>query len=387
MNITVDTIKEALSHVNDPDLGKDLVSLGMIANIKIDKHKVGFDLVLTTPACPMKQKMKQDCLDAIAKYISKDVEVEVNLTAKVRQSDTKEHESLKNVKNIILVGSGKGGVGKSTVSANLALALAKSGSKVALVDADIYGPSIPLLFNLLNVEPQGVQEGEKTWLKPVEQYGIKIMSIGFFVDPKKALLWRGPMASNALKQMFTDTQWGEIDYMVVDLPPGTGDVQITLSQMIPEATAILVSTPQKMAIADVRRAASMFREVKTPILGVVENMAYFTPVELPNNKYYIFGKGGCEALATECGFPVLAQIPIVESVCEQADKGIPVMVLEGAAGSAAEGVSSGAAEGVSSSVLGGSKVAGSKVAAHEIVKESFERLAGVVACEISKRNS
>lgn len=325
MSITEEQVRAALTHVQDPDLGRDLVSLGMIDKLQVDGNKIRFDIVLTTPACPMKERMRRDCLAAIARYVSPEAEVEIGFSARMRAPETREHEALKDVKHIIAVGSGKGGVGKSTVSANLALALAKTGAKVALVDADIYGPSMPTMFGLTHTAPKGVEAEGKTYLVPMEQYGLKIMSIGFFVDPAKAVLWRGPMASNALRQMFTETLWGEIDYMVVDLPPGTGDIQITLSQMIPVTAALLVSTPQEVAVADVRKAADMFREVKTPILGVVENMAYFTPAELPDNKYYIFGKGGCERLAQEFGFPLLAQIPLVASVCEQADLGKPVM--------------------------------------------------------------
>ncbi|MDE5703664.1 MAG: Mrp/NBP35 family ATP-binding protein [Bacteroidales bacterium] len=325
MNITVEQVRAALTHVLDPDLGRDLVSLQMIDKLEVDGDKIRFEIVLTTPACPMKERMRRDCLAAIAQYVSPEAEVEIGFSARKQPPVTREHEALREVKHIIAVGSGKGGVGKSTVSANLALALAATGAKVALVDADIYGPSVPMMFDLLHTAPKGVEADGKTYLVPVEQYGLKIMSIGFFVDPAKAILWRGPMASNALKQMFTETLWGEVDYMVVDMPPGTGDIQITLSQMIPVSATLLVSTPQDVAVADVRKAADMSREVKTPILGIVENMAYFTPAELPDNKYYIFGKGGCERLAAEFGVPVLAQIPLVASVCEQADHGRPVM--------------------------------------------------------------
>ncbi|MDE7150027.1 MAG: Mrp/NBP35 family ATP-binding protein [Bacteroidales bacterium] len=253
MNITVEQVRAALTHVLDPDLGRDLVSLQMIDKLEVDGNKIRFEIVLTTPACPMKERMRRDCLAAIAQHVSPDAEVEIGFSARMRAPETREHEALKDVKHIIAVGSGKGGVGKSTVSANLALALAKTGAKVALVDADIYGPSVPTMFNLTHTAPRGVEADGKTYLVPMEQYGLKIMSIGFFVDPAKAVLWRGPMASNALKQMFTETLWGEIDYMVVDLPPGTGDIQITLSQMIPVSAALLVSTPQEVAVVDVRR--------------------------------------------------------------------------------------------------------------------------------------
>lgn len=230
------------------------------------------------------------------------------------------------VKHIIVVGSGKGGVGKSTVSANIAIALSQTGAKVALVDADIYGPSIPIMFGVENEKPNGIEKNGKTWILPIEKHGIKLMSIGFFVDPDKAILWRGPMVSNALKQLFTETLWDEIDYLIVDLPPGTGDIQITLSKLLEINASILVTTPQKVAIADVKKAADMFvsEGVNIPIMGIVENMAYFTPLELPDQKYYIFGKGETENLAKELNIPILAQIPLVQSVAESGDMGSPI---------------------------------------------------------------
>lgn len=239
-------------------------------------------------------------------------------------------EKIKDVKNIILVSSGKGGVGKSTVASNLAIALANTGAKVALVDADIYGPSIPSLFGIEHEQINAFEEDGQTVFIPFEKYGIKLISIGFFVDPSKALVWRGPMASNALRQLFTDTRWGETDYMVVDLPPGTGDIQISISQMFEITGTILVSTPQQLSIADVRRAADMFKQknVEIPILGLVENMAYFTPEELPNNKYYIFGKDGGKILSEEFGFPVLCQIPLVQALAEAGTSGSPLVLSE-----------------------------------------------------------
>lgn len=233
--------------------------------------------------------------------------------------------TLANVKNIVAVVSGKGGVGKSTVSANLAVALARNGAKVALVDADIYGPSVPTMFDLVGECPKAIEEDGRTFLLPIEKEGIKLMSIGFFVQADKPLLWRGPMAANSLVQMFTETCWGEIDYMVVDMPPGTGDVALTLVQTLAVTGAMLVTTPQEVALADVRRAAMMFKQdgIKVPILGVIENMSYFTPAELPDNKYYIFGKGGGERFAKEIDARLLGQIPIVQSICESGDTGRP----------------------------------------------------------------
>lgn len=329
MNITVTQIELALSHVDDPDLHKDLVSLGMIQNIKIDGAKVSFDLVLTTPACPMKNKMKQDCIDAIHEYVDPKIEVEVNISAKVMQLKEKS-ENLKEVKNVIAVASGKGGVGKSTVAANLAVALAKTGAKVGLLDADIYGPSVPVMFEVDGSGVQGIEKDGRQMMLPIEKYGIKLMSIGFFVGNGQAITWRGPMASNALKQMIQETEWGELDYLVVDLPPGTGDIHLSLAHLLSIDGAVMVSTPQQVAIEDVKRAVSMFQQedIHIPILGFVENMAYFTPEELPENKYYIFGKEGCRKLAEELHLRLLVQIPIVQSVSDSGDSGTPIALQE-----------------------------------------------------------
>ena len=320
----------ALGHVNDPDLGRSLTELGMIENINVDGKKVSFDLVLTTPACPMKKKMSDDCVNAIHELVDRDAEVEINLTSRP-QPDPKEEfkEVLKNVHNIIAVASGKGGVGKSTVAVNLAISLAKTGAKVALVDADIYGPSIPIMLGVEDDEVYGHKVGDKTYMLPIEKYGIKLMSVGFFVDADKALAWRGPMASGALKQLVGDTWWDEIDYMVVDMPPGTGDIQLTLAQTLPVTGAIIVSTPQQVALADVVRGVQLFRNeaVDIPVLGFVENMAYFTPAELPQNKYYIFGKSGCRRMADEMQIPLLGEIPLVQSIAESGDSGKPVALF------------------------------------------------------------
>lgn len=325
MNYTLDKVKEALSLVNDPDLKKDLISLQMIENISIEGKTIKFDLVLTTPACPMKQKMKDDCIASIQKTIGTDAIVEINMTSRVTTARKTDDEFLKGIRNIVAIASGKGGVGKSTVAVNLAVALAKTGAKVALIDADIYGPSIPLMFGALDVKPAAIEVNGKTKIIPVEKYGVKVLSIGFFVDPNKALVWRGPMASGALKQLFTDGDWGEIDYMLIDLPPGTGDMHLTMVQTVPVTGAVIVSTPQQVAIADVKKAADMFVSdgISIPILGIVENMSYFTPAELPENKYFIFGKGGCDKLSEELNVPLLSQIPIVQKVAESGDNGNP----------------------------------------------------------------
>lgn len=329
-NITKTQIEMALSHVNDPDLGQSLIALGMIENIEIEGLKVKFDLVLTTPACPMKKKMSDDCVNAIHEYVDRNAEVEINLTSRQPKPIDK-NEFLPTVKHVIAVASGKGGVGKSTVAANLAISLAKTGAKVALVDADIYGPSIPIMFDVQDEQIYGMEKDGKTYMLPIEKYGIKLMSIGFFVDTNKAMVWRGPMASSTLKQLIGETWWDEIDYMVVDMPPGTGDIQLTIAQTLPVSGAIIVSTPQQVALADVVRGVEMFQQegINIPVLGFVENMAYFTPAELPNNKYYIFGKEGCSKLAQQMNIPLLSEIPLVQSIAESGDKGNPISLAYG----------------------------------------------------------
>jgi ATP-binding protein involved in chromosome partitioning len=326
MSLTKETVIEALKHVDDPDLHKDLVSLNMIQDVEVDGKNVKFTLVLTTPACPMKGKMKQDCIDAIHQMVDKEAEIEVVMSSKVTSIRKVDSEQLKGVKNIIAIASGKGGVGKSTVAANLAIALHKAGAKVGLIDADIYGPSVPIMFDVVNEHPKMEEVNGKTYLLPVEKYGIKLLSIGFFVDPSKALVWRGPMASNALLQLFNDSNWGELDYLVIDLPPGTGDIQLTLAQSVPVTGIAIVTTPQEVALADARKAISMFNteQIRIPVLGLVENMSYFTPAELPENKYYIFGKEGGKRLAAESRVAFLGEIPLVQGVCESGDKGSPI---------------------------------------------------------------
>jgi len=328
--MTEEKIREALGHVMDPDLGKDLVSLDMIRDIAIDGKKVSFKLVLTTPACPLKNQMKQACIDEIHRHVDPDAEVEVELTSKVTSRRKDSEAILKNVKNIIAVGSGKGGVGKSTIAVNLAVALAATGAKVGLIDADIYGPSIPMMFGLLDKRPEGIDKDGKMMVVPFEKYGIKLLSIGFFVDQTKALVWRGPMASMAIRQLFNDAEWGELDYMVVDLPPGTGDIALTLIQDFPLTGAIVVTTPQQVSVADVRKAADMFRnpQINIPLLGLVENMSYFSPPDAPEKRYRIFGKDGGRKFAGEMNVPLLAEIPIVAEVSDSGDAGVPIAVLE-----------------------------------------------------------
>ena len=330
MSYTNDQVLEALRHVDDPDLKKDLVTLNMIEDVRVDGKKISFKVVLTTPACPMKNMIRQNCISAIHQFVGEDAEVEIEMTARVTSARKQMEDVLAGVKNIIAVGSGKGGVGKSTVAANLAVALAKSGARVGLMDADIYGPSIPMMFGLMNEHPVTFERDGKGFIFPVEKFGVKLLSIGFFVDSSKALIWRGPMASNALKQLFSEGQWEELDYMIVDLPPGTGDIPITLIQTMPVTGAVVVSTPQNVAISDVRRAVDMFRQeqLNIPVLGIIENMAYFTPAELPGNKYYIFGKDRCKKFAEEIDIPYLGQVPIYEGISESGDAGKPVVTDE-----------------------------------------------------------
>jgi ATP-binding protein involved in chromosome partitioning len=326
MTLNSTQIVDALRHVDDPDLKKDLVTLNMIEHITISGNKVSFDVVLTTPACPLKNQIRQACLDAIHQYVDPAVDVTINMTSRVTSRRKETDAMLKEVKNIIAVGSGKGGVGKSTIAVNLAIALAQTGARVGLIDADIYGPSIPMMFGMLNERPKGFDKDGKTYVYPFEKFGIKVLSIGFFVDQSKALIWRGPMASMALRQLFTDAEWGALDYMVVDLPPGTGDIPLTLIQDFPLTGAIIVSTPQQVAIADVRKAADMFRndKINIPILGLVENMSYFSPPETPEIKYHIFGQGGCKKFAEELNIPLLGQIPILAAIADSGDAGNPV---------------------------------------------------------------
>ncbi|MCX6272984.1 MAG: Mrp/NBP35 family ATP-binding protein [Bacteroidetes bacterium] len=326
MACSKEDVLKALSHVDDPDLKKDLVTLGMIENVTVEEGKVGFTIVLTTPSCPLKGKLKQDCIDAIQRYLGAELVVDVEVTSRVTARHNQTSAMLSGVKNIIAIASGKGGVGKSTVAVNLAIALSRAGSKVGLVDADIYGPSVPLMFDVMDVRPTVSEVNGGQRIHPVLKYGISLLSIGFFVEPSKALIWRGPMASNALMQLFNDTEWGELDYMVIDLPPGTGDIHLTLAQQVPVNGIAIVTTPQEVALADARKAMNMFSQetIRIPILGLIENMSWFTPAELPDNKYYIFGKEGGKKLAAELKVPFLGEIPIVQALCESGDNGTPL---------------------------------------------------------------
>ena len=325
MIITEEQVLAALRNVEDPDLKKDLVTLNMIKDVKIEDRKVGFTLELTTPACPMKEMLKNACTNAVKHFVAADAQVNINITSRVTKPlDTTQ---LNAITHIVLISSGKGGVGKSTVASNLAVTLAADGAKVGLIDADIYGPSVPIMFDLVGAKPSAREtEDGKTLILPIEKYGIKLLSLGFFADPDQPVPWRGPMASNAVKQLFNDADWGELDYLIVDLPPGTGDIHITISQSFPIAGAVIVTTPQQVALADTKKGLMMFRMpgVTIPVLGVIENMSYFTPAELPENKYYIFGKDGGKELAAKYDVPFLGEIPLVQSIANAGDKGEPI---------------------------------------------------------------
>ena len=326
---TADVLK-ALSTVNDPDLKKDLVSLNMVKDVSVEGDKVSFSVVLTTPACPLKEMIRKDCEKAIQMIATPQTQLTITMTSSVTTA-RENAPQLQGVKNIIAIASGKGGVGKSTVTTNLAVALARAGAKVGLIDADIFGPSIPVMFNCEKDQPEVTVVNGKNVIMPLEQYGVKLMSIGFLAPPDSAVVWRGPMASSALKQFIGDTQWGELDYLFIDLPPGTSDIHLTLVQTVPVTGAVIVTTPQKIALADATKGLVMFQQpqINVPVLGVVENMAYFTPEELPSSKYYIFGKDGGKNLAEKYNVPFLGQIPLVQSIRESGDSGLPAVMKDG----------------------------------------------------------
>ena len=326
----------------------------MIQDLSIEGNKVSFTIVLTTPACPMKEMMKNACIHAIHLLVNKEADVNVHFTSNTSSNRLDPKQVLSDVKNIIAVVSGKGGVGKSTVSANLALALAESGAKVGLMDADIYGPSQHIMFGIRGERPLMQEINGKGMILPMERYGIKVMSIGLLIDEKQAVVWRGPMVSNAVRQFVTDVHWGELDYLVIDMPPGTGDIHLTMIQNVPVTGVIVVTTPQLVALADAKKGVALFGQAQTkvPIIGLVENMSYFTPAELPENKYYIFGKDGGKNLADDFEIPFLGQIPLVQSIREGGDMGVPAMVNDDA-----------------------------------LTKEAFMEFAGLAVREIARRNA
>jgi len=322
--ITQEHVFNALRKVDDPDLHKDLVTLNMIKEVKIDGSKISVVVELTTPACPLKDKIQQDCIDAIKQDIPEAKEILVKMDARVQPSLNQRINSLlPGVKNTIAVASGKGGVGKSTVAVNIAVALAIDGAKVGLIDADIYGPSVPLMFGL-NEKPRIYQDAVTAKMVPLESYGVKLMSIGFLIDDDAPVIWRGPMASGAIKQFMSDVQWDELDYLIFDLPPGTGDIQLTLVQSIPLSGAVIVTTPQEASIIDVKKAIAMFKRVNVPVLGIVENMSYFLAPDT-GKRYDIFGTDGGKKLAEQLSLTLLGQLPINQNIRECGDKGKPVV--------------------------------------------------------------
>lgn len=331
MKITEEQVLSALRTVEDPDLKKDLVSLNMIENIIIRDQSIAFTVVLTTPACPLKEKIKSDCIKAIQSALGEDLMITVNMTSNVNTTRSQAINVLPSVKNIICIASGKGGVGKSTIAVNLAVELANQGAKVGLIDADIHGPSIPTMLGIKGKKPAVREIKGKNYILPYEiNENLKVLSIGLLVDERQAIVWRGAMVTSAIKQFITDCIWGQLDYLFIDMPPGTGDVHLTMVQTVPVTGAIIVTTPQEIALADARKALSMFRmpSINVPIIGVIENMAYFTPAELPENKYYIFGNGGGKALADEYEVPFLGQIPLIQAIREGGDGGFPITMME-----------------------------------------------------------
>lgn len=331
-------ILDALSKVRYPGTGKDIVSSGMVADdIRIDGNKVSFSLIFDKPTDPFMKSLIKSAETALLTYISDEIDIKGNIATIIRKPATpKPERPLAGVKNIIGVSSGKGGVGKSTVAANLAVALAQLGYKVGLLDADIFGPSMPKMFGLESEHLYMEKVNGRDMILPIEKYGVKLLSIGFLVDPDKAVLWRGGMASNALKQLITEANWGDLDYFVIDMPPGTSDIHLTLVQTLAITGAIVVSTPQEVALADARKGISMFQseQVNVPILGLVENMSWFTPAAHPDEQYFIFGKDGGKQLAERLEVPLLGQIPLVASICRGGDDGTPVVLQNSVSGAA-----------------------------------------------------
>jgi ATP-binding protein involved in chromosome partitioning len=330
MNLNKETVEKALAQVPSPAGQVMLTQSGELKNIQVFGSEVDIDLEIRNPALHVRKRLEEQIETVLKREFGPSLKIRVNIAAKVLEETQKGPASMRGVKNIIAVASGKGGVGKSTITANLAIGLAQLGYKVGLIDADIYGPSMPIMFDVVHEKPRvQVVEG-KQYMLPVESHGIKLLSIGFFADPAQAIVWRGPMATKAINQLFADAYWGDLDYLVLDLPPGTGDIHLTLVQAVQITGVVVVSTPQEIALADARKGVAMFQlpSINVPVLGLVENMAWFTPAELPENKYYIFGKDGTKGLAEQMNVPLLGQIPLVQSIREAGDVGRPA-ILQG----------------------------------------------------------
>ncbi|MCM0665141.1 MULTISPECIES: Mrp/NBP35 family ATP-binding protein [Flavobacterium] len=324
-------ILKALETITIAGEGKNMVESGAVTNVITFGDEAVVDLVLHTPAMHIKKRAEDDIRRTIHELISPDAKVKVNIKVEAPEKPEIKGRAIPGIKNIIAVASGKGGVGKSTVTANLAVTLAKMGFKVGVLDADIYGPSMPIMFDVENEKPISVTVDGKSKMKPIESYEIKMLSIGFFTAPSQAVIWRGPMAAKALNQMIFDADWGELDFMLLDLPPGTGDIHLSIMQSLPITGAVVVSTPQAVALADAKKGVAMFMQdnINVPVLGIIENMAYFTPEELPENKYYIFGQEGAKNLAEDLGVPFLGEVPIVQSIREAGDYGRPAALQTG----------------------------------------------------------
>jgi ATP-binding protein involved in chromosome partitioning len=330
MSISIDKIKETLSQIQDPESQKPLGEGKAISDVTIEGKKIKVQLTLTNPAMHHRQRMTDAVVFAIERAFGKDYETEVDVQVDLPKKEEKK-PGIPGVKNILAIASGKGGVGKSTITANLAVGLVKRGFKVGLVDADIYGPSMPIMLDAYHDRPGTIEVDGTQRMTPVETQGLKLMSIGFFADPAQAIVWRGAMATKALRQMFMDTYWGELDYLLIDLPPGTGDIHLTAVQTVPLTAGVVVTTPQEISLADARKGVAMFKlpQINVPVLGIIENMSWFTPAELPDNKYYIFGKEGAKSLADEMGTELLGQLPLIQSVREAGDAGRPAILQEG----------------------------------------------------------
>jgi ATP-binding protein involved in chromosome partitioning len=331
MKLDKKEILKALETITVAGEGKNMVESGAIANVLTFGDEVVIELVLHVPALHIRKRAEDDIKKTILEKVSPEAKIKINVKVETPQTSEVTDKSIPGIKNIVAIASGKGGVGKSTVTANLAVSLAKMGFSVGILDADVYGPSMPIMFDVEGAKPLSIDVGGKSKMTPIENYGVKILSIGFFTPPSQAIIWRGPMAGKALNQMIFDAQWGELDFLLVDLPPGTGDIHLSIMQALPITGAVIVSTPQAVALSDTRKGVSMFlsEAINIPVLGIVENMAYFTPEELPNNKYYLFGKEGAKNLAEDLQVPFLGEVPIVQSIREAGDFGRPAALQSG----------------------------------------------------------